>query len=163
MLGMNASGNQSLFMAQINDANGAAITVAASATPGVVLDPLFTEVVNNTGPTGKKGLTFAVGTGLVTCAESWAAGKYLVTAVAGNAVGGNAANYAVGVYVGSTLQGIEARKVEPAAAVQSAVGPAVAVVTLAVGDTVSARLRVGTNADVVTLRDFALVMQKIED
>jgi hypothetical protein len=94
-------------------------------------------------------------------------GKYEVLACAGDLIGTNSSVLdieivAVSGGAAAAQKGIGARKTELATASRMAVGPALAIVDLsAVGDTVEAQLRVGTNGHAGTFRDFALFLRKI--
>ena len=157
-------GSNILAVAKINDASGATVTVAATATPQAILDAaLFLQDTN----TSNGGLTFSGTTGKWTVATVAGIGKYEVMAVAGDVIGTNAAVMDVEIVAVSggaaaAQKGIGAHKVEPATATRVGMTPAYAVVDLsAVGDTVEAQLRVGSNGHAGVFRDFALVLRKI--
>lgn len=160
------AGKDNFFMAKINDGTGLTVTVAAAATPDVIVSQtLFTEDTNSTNG----GLTFDATTGKVTCAKPHGFGKYRVSAVAGDLIGTNSSVLDIELnhtpVGGSAAQfGIGARKTELASATRHGTFQAVGVCTLdAVGETVDVRLRVGTNGHAGTFRDFALVMEKIAE
>lgn len=160
----NTGGSPICFFAKINDATGSTVTVAFSATPQAILDAtLFTQDAN----TSNGGLTFSGTTGKITCATVAGIGVYEVSAKCGDLIGTNSSVLDVEIVArenGAALaqKGIGARKTELATAARNAVGPAFAVVTLsAVGDTIEAQLRVGTNGHAGVFRDFALYVRKI--
>jgi len=160
---LNTGGNHNIFQADVSDATGFAITVAASATPQAVFNALLTEKKNNTGG----GLTFAAGTGVVTVATPAGCGRYLAMASAGNTQGQNSAFHNVQFYakeagVAAAAKGTKAQKLEGAAAAQGNCGVAMAMVDLsAVGDTVELRVGVQTNGNAVTFRDLSIELIKI--
>jgi hypothetical protein len=160
----NTGGCPITFLAKINDGTGSTVTVAAAATPQAILDAtLFVQDTN----TSNGGLTFSGTTGKVTVATVAGLGKYEVLAVAGDVIGTNAAVMDVEIVavsggVAAAQKGIGARKTEPATATRVGMTPAIAIVDLsAVGDTVEAQLRVGTNGHAGVFRDFALFLRKI--
>lgn len=160
------AGESNFFLAKINDASGVAITVAAAATPDVILSStLFTEDTNNT----LGSLTFDNTTGKLSCAKASGFGKYRVSAIVGDMIGTNSGVLDVELYHtpvgGSAAQfGIGARKTELASATRMGGLQAIGVATLdAVGETIDVRLRVGTNGNGGTFRDFALVVEKIAE
>ena len=161
---INSGGSPVAFVGTINDGTGEVITVAAAATPQAVKSAtLFLEAGNTSGG----GLPFDGTTGKVTVAKAHAFGKYLVEVITGDIIGTNSAVLDVEVWAkqaGATLAqaGTGSRKSELATAARNSIGPAFAVVNLsAIGDTVEAQLRVGTNGHAGTFRDFALKMVKI--
>jgi hypothetical protein len=159
-LGLNTGGNHPLLLAQINDGSGATVTVAAAATPGIILHAsLYTAAVNTTSG----GIVFDGTAGTATVAKVNGAGKYIVEGIAGNAIGQNAGAFEIEIHKNGTIVGTAGRRVEPAAAVQAGVAPALAVIDLVVDDVVTAKIRVGTNGDAIVLRDFSLLMTKISD
>lgn len=160
------AGRDNFLLAKINDGTGETVTVAAAATPGVILSAtLFTEDTNNT----KGGLTFDGTTGKVSCATPAGFGKYKVSAICGDLIGTNSSVLDVELnhtpVGGSAAQfGIGGRKTELASASRMGGVQAIGVCTLdEVGETVDARLRVGTNGNAGTFRDFALVLEKIAE
>jgi len=164
MPAFNTGGQPVALIAKINDGTGATVTVAASATPQAILDAtLFLQDTN----TSNGGLTFSGTTGKVTVATPAGFGKYMVHAIAGDAIGTNAAVMDVEIVAVSggaaaAQKGVGARKTEAATAARIGIVPAFAVVDLsAVGDTVEAQLRVGTNGHACVFRDFVLMLVKI--
>ena len=160
----NTGGTPIVLVAKINDASGATVTVAAAATPQAILEAtLFLQDTN----TSNGGLTFSGTTGKVTVATVAGLGKYEVLAIAGDAIGTNAAVLdieivAVSGGAAAAQKGAAAHKVEPATATRVGLTPAYAIVDLSdVGDTVEAQLRVGTNGHACVFRDFSLVLRKI--
>lgn len=160
----NTGGNAVSLLAKINDGTGATVTVAAAATPQKILDAtLF--LVDDDNSNG--GLTFSGTTGLVTVAEKFACGRYAVFAKTGDVIGTNSSVLDVEIVAveGGAAEaqvGNGARKTELATAARNGMADAFAVVNLsAVGDTVGAQLRVGTNGHAGVFRDFALFLVKI--
>ena len=160
---LNTGGSHNAFRADVSDGAGFAITVAASTTPQAIFNALLTEKKNTTGG----GLTFAVGTGVVTVATPAGCGRYLAIASAGNTQGVNASFHTIQFYakeagVAAAAKGTKAMKLEPAAAAQASCGVAMAVVDLsAVGDTVELRVGVQTNGNAITFRDLSIDLIKI--
>jgi len=164
LAGFNTGGTHNVVVARINDGTGSTVTVAAAATPQAILDAtLFVQDTNTTNG----GLTFSGTTGKVTCATPAGFGKYLVMAAVGDVIGTNSAVLDVEIVAVSggaaaSQKGAAARKTELATAARNSMGPAVAIVDIsAVGDTVEAQLRVGTNGHAGTFRDFSLSLIKI--
>lgn len=164
LAGFNTGGTHNALIAKINDATGATVTVAASATPQAILDAaLFLQDTNTTNG----GLTFSGTTGKVSVATVAGFGKYLVQANAGDVIGTNSSVLDIEIVAVSggavaAQKGIGARKSELATASRMSMGTACAIVDLsAVGDTVEAQLRVGTNGHAGVFRDFALSLIKI--
>jgi hypothetical protein len=154
------------FEAGLNDraGSGLAITVAAAATPEVVLGSAFAERSNNSGG----GLVWDAAAGTLTVALKQAEGRYDLEAVAGDIIGTNAAVLDLGIFkdpAGSdpaAVVGNESRKTELASAARNGIAPAVARgVSLEVGDVVSLRLRVGTNGHAGTFRQLSLAARKV--
>jgi hypothetical protein len=164
LAGFNTGGTHNVVVARINDDTGAVVTVAAAATPQAILQAtLFVQDTNTTNG----GLTFSGATGKVTCATPAGFGKYMVMAAAGDLIGTNSSVLDIEIVsvsggAAAAQKGIGARKTELATASRMAIGCAVAIVDLsAVGDTVEAQLRVGTNGHAGTFRDFSLSLMKI--
>ena len=164
MPAFNTGGQPIAVIAKINDGTGSTVTVAAAATPQAILDAtLFVQDTN----TSNGGLTFSGTTGKVTVATPAGFGKYEVRAFVGDVIGTNSAVMDVEIVAVSggaaaAQKGIGARKTELATASRMSMGAAFAIVDLsAVGDTVEAQLRVGTNGHAGVFRDFALVLVKI--
>jgi hypothetical protein len=164
LAGFNTGGTHNVVVARINDGTGSTVTVAAAATPQAILDAtLFVQDTNTTNG----GLTFAGATGKVTCATPAGFGKYMVQAIAGDVIGTNSAVLDIEIVsvsggAAASQKGVGARKTELATAARNGMSPAVAIVDLsAVGDTVEAQLRVGTNGHAGVFRDFALSLIKI--
>jgi hypothetical protein len=161
---LNTGGTPLLLAAKINDGTGETITVAAAATPQPILSAtLFNADVDNTGGL----LTFDGTTGVVTVADAKAIGSYEVQAVVGDGQATNSAVVDVEIWasIGGAAKaqiGIGARKTELSSASRMSMGPAMAVWSpTAVGDTVEARVRVGTNGHALIIRDFLLVARRI--
>jgi hypothetical protein len=161
---INTGGTPIALVAQINDGTGETITVAAAATPQAILSAtLYTAAKNNTGGT----MTFAGSTGVVTVAQPAAIGDYEVLAIVGDGIGTNSAVIDVEIWasVGGAAKaqiGTGSRKTELSTASRMGMPAAYAVWSpTAVGDTVEARVRVGTNGHALTLRDFSLIVRKI--
>ena len=164
MPAFNTGGQPVVVLAKINDGTGATVTVAAAATPQAILDAtLFVQDTNNSNG----GITFSGTTGKFTVATPAGFGKYMVHALVGDVIGTNSAVMDVEVWAVSAgaaiaQKGIGSRKTELATAARNSIGPAFAVVDLsAVGDTVEAQLRVGTNGHAGVFRDFAVSLVKI--
>lgn len=164
LAGFNTGGTHNVLVAKINDATGSTVTVAAAATPQAILDAsLFLQDTNTTNG----GLTFSGTTGKVSVATPAGFGKYMVMAAVGDVIGTNSSVLDVEIVAVSggaaaAQKGIGARKTELATASRMSIGCAMAIVDLsAVGDTVEAQLRVGTNGHAGTFRDFALQLIKI--
>jgi hypothetical protein len=91
----------------------------------------------------------------------------MVQATIGDVIGTNSSVLDVEIVAVSggaaaAQKGIGARKTELATAARNSMGAAFAIVDIsAVGDTVEAQLRVGTNAHAGVFRDFALSLMKI--
>lgn len=160
----NSGGKPILLVAGINDGTGETITVAASATPQAVLSAtLFTADKNNTNG----ALTFDGTTGVITVATANGIGEYEVDAVVGDGVGTNSAVIDIEIWasIGGAAKaqiGRGSRKTELASASRMAIPAAKAVFApTAVGDTVEARVRVGTNGHALTIRDFTLSVRKV--
>jgi hypothetical protein len=161
---LNTGGTPLAMVCQINDATGETITVAAAATPQPILSAtLYTIARNNAGGT----LAFAGSTGVITVAQPAAIGDYEVLAIVGDGIATNSAVIDVEIWasVGGAAKaqvGTGSRKTELAAASRMGMPAAYAVWSpTAVGDTVEARVRVGTNGHALTLRDFSLIVRKI--
>lgn len=161
---LNTGGTPLAIVAQINDATGETITVTAAATPQAILSAtLYTAAKDNTGGM----LTFAGTTGVVTVAKPAGIGDYEVYAIVGDGIGTNSAVIDVEIWasVGGAAKaqiGTGSRKTELASATRMGMPAAYAVFSpSAVGDTVEARVRVGTNGHALTLRDFSLIVRKI--
>lgn len=161
---INSGGTPVALVAAINDGTGETITVAAAATPQAIKSAtLFSALANSSGG----GITWDGTTGIATVAKAHAFGKYLVRAITGDVIGTNSAVldveiWAVQAGAAKAQVGIGSRKTELASAARNSIGPAYAVVNLsAIGDSVEAQLRVGTNGHAGTFRDFALEMVKI--
>ena len=166
MPGFNTGGNAVVLAASINDGTGATVTVAAAATPQAILDAsLFVQRHN----TSNGGLTFSGTTGKITCATAAGFGKYKVMAIAGDLIGTNSSVLDIEIVAveggaAAAQKGTGARKTELASASRMSVSPAFAIVDIsAVGDTVEAQLRVGTNGHAGVFRDFYLYMEKISE
>jgi cysteine synthase len=160
MSGKNHEIEQFAFEAGLNDraGSGLAITVAAAATPGTILGTAFAERRNNS----EAGLVWVPAAGTLTVAKPQAAGIYDIEAASGDVISSNSAVLDLGIYKNGTLVGNEGRKTEPAAAARNGMGLAIAKgVTLAVGDVVTARLRVGTDGHVGTFRQLSLSARKV--
>lgn len=160
----NTGGTPLALVAQINDGTGETITVTAAATPQAILSAtLYTAAKNNTAG----GLTFDGTTGVVTVAKDFAIGDYEVVALVGDGIATNSAVVDIEIWaaVGGAAKaqiGVGSRKTELSTASRMGMPPAYAVFSpTAVGDTVEARVRVGTNGHALTIRDFALVIRKI--
>lgn len=160
---LNTGGTHNALNIEVSDGTGFAITVAAAATPQVIKDALFAQVKNTTGG----GITWSAANGVATVAAPHGCGRYLAIAAVGNSAGVNAKFHTVQIFakeagVTAAAKGTKARKVEPAAAVQSSCGTAIAVVDLsAVGDTVELRVGVETDGNAVTFRDLSFDLIKI--
>jgi hypothetical protein len=161
---LNTGGTPLALVAQINDATGETITVAAAATPQAILSStLYTAAKNNAGGT----LTFTGSTGVVAVAAPAALGDYEVLAIVGDGIGTNSAVVDIEIWasIGGAAKaqiGAGSRKTELATASRMAIPAAYAVWSpTAVGDTVEARVRVGTNGHALTIRDFSLIVRKI--
>lgn len=166
MSAYNSGGCPIFATARINDNTGATVTVAAATTPQAILDAtLFTETHNYSNG----GLTFSGATGKYTVANATAFGIYEVEALVGDVIGTNSSVLDIEIVAveggaAAAQKGIGARKTELATAARNSVAPAKAMVTLsAVGDTVEAQLRVGTNGHAGVFRDFRLSLKKIAD
>jgi hypothetical protein len=153
-----------MLVAAINDGTGETITVAAAATPQAVLSAtLYTAVNDNTGGV----ITFDGTTGVATLAKDVGIGSYEVEAIVGDGIGTNSAGIDVEIWasIGGAAKaqiGRGARKTELASASRMSMGPAYAVWSpTAVGDTVEAQVRVGTNGHALTIRDFSLRIKRI--
>lgn len=164
LAGFNTGGKPLALVAQINDGTGETITVAAAATPQAVLSAtLYTAAKDNTNGV----LTFTGSTGVVAVAAPAALGDYEVLAIVGDGIATNSAVVDIEIWasVGGAAKaqiGAGSRKTELATASRMAIPAAYAVwAPTAVGDTVEARVRVGTNGHALTLRDFSLVIRKI--
>ena len=164
LAGFNTGGKPLALVAQINDGTGETITVAAAATPQAVLSAsLYTAVKDNTAGL----LTFDGTTGVVTVAKDMGVGEYEVAAIVGDGIATNSAVVDVEIWasIGGAAKaqiGSGSRKTELSSASRMSMAPAFAVwAPTAVGDTVEARVRVGTNGHALTLRDFSLVIRKI--
>lgn len=160
----NTGGNHVALFAAINDGTGEAITVAAAATPQAIKSAtLFNEVIN----TSNGGITWDGTTGVATLEDASCAGVYEVQALTGDAIGTNSIVADIEVWASeggaaAAQVGIGSRRTGLATEAREAQAPAVAFVELSdVGDTVEARLRVGTNGHAMTFRDFALKLVKI--
>jgi hypothetical protein len=160
----NTGGKPLALVAQINDGTGETITVAAAATPQAVLSAtLYAAAKDNTNGC----LTFDGTTGVATIALPAGIGDYEVFALVGDGIGTNSAVIDVEIWasVGGAAKaqiGVGSRKTELASASRMSQAPAYAVFSpTAVGDTVEARVRVGTNGHALTLRDFSLIVRKI--
>jgi hypothetical protein len=157
----NTGGTHNTVLVDVDNATGFTITVAASATPQVVTDALFTEKKNNTNG----GITFAAG--VATVATPAGIGRYAVCASLGDALGVLSTFHFVQVYakeagVAAAVKGSKALRTEGAAAVRGSTGVAIAIVDLsAVGDTVEMRLGVQTNGNAILIRSAALELVKI--
>lgn len=156
--GENSAGKQVAISAKLRNDTGIDTTVALAATPQALFGPTFVVDQNFSGGL----LAFDVATGRVSLVGVQGAGRYLVEASLSDVVGPNTAT--VGAFV--TKNGAQVsnslRKVEPAAAVRSGLGVAKAVIELlAVGDFVDIRLSVGTNGQVVGVKDAYLTVVKI--
>jgi len=161
---LNTGGTPLALVAQINDGTGETITVAAAATPQAILSAtLYTAAKNNAGG----ALSFVGSTGVVTVAQPAAIGDYEVFAIVGDGIGTNSAVVDVEIWasVGGAAKaqiGVGSRKTELATASRMGMPAAYAVFSpTAVGDTVEARVRVGTNGHALTIRDFSLIVRKI--
>lgn len=161
---LNTGGTPLALVAQINDGTGETITVTAAATPQAILSStLYTATKDNTGGV----LTFAGSTGVVTVAKPAGIGDYEVFAIVGDGIGTNSAVLDIEIWasVGGAAKaqiGTGSRKTELAAASRMSMAAAYAVFSpTAVGDTVEARVRVGTNGHQLFLRDFSLIVRKI--
>lgn len=161
---LNTGGTPLALVAQINDGTGETITVTAAATPQAILSAtLYTAAKDNTGG----ALAFVGTTGVVTVAKPAGIGDYEVFAVVGDGIGTNSAVIDVEIWasVGGAAKaqiGTGSRKTELASATRMGMPAAYAVFSpSAVGDTVEARVRVGTNGHALTLRDFSLIVRKI--
>ena len=160
---LNTGGSHNAVHIDVSDGTGFAITVAAAATPQAIFNALLTEKKNTTGG----GLSYGVGTGVVTVATPAGCGRYLVIANVGDSIGVNSAFHNVQVYakeggVAAAAKGAKAHKTEGAAAARGSVGCAHAIVDLsAVGDTCEVRLGVQTNGNAVTIRSASFCMIKI--
>lgn len=164
LAGFNTGGKPLALAAQINDGTGETITVAAAATPQAILSAtLYTAAKNNTNGV----LTFDGTTGVVAVALPQGIGDYEVLAVVGDGIGTNSAVIDVEIWasIGGAAKaqiGAGSRKTELSSASRMSMAPAYAVWSpTAVGDTVEARVRVGTNGHALILRDFSFVVRKI--
>lgn len=160
----NTGGTPLALVAQINDATGETITVTAAATPQAILSAsLYTAAKDNSGGC----LSFAGTTGVVTVAKPAGIGDYEVIAIVGDGIATNSAVVDVEIWasVGGAAKaqiGTGSRKTELSTASRMGMPAAYAVFSpTAVGDTVEARVRVGTNGHALTLRDFSLIVRKI--
>ena len=139
------------------------LMLTTAGTPVAVANALLTEKKNTTGG----GLTFAVGTGVITVATPAGCGRYLALANAANTQGQNAAFHSIQFFakeagVAAAAKGVKTRKLEPAAAAQASAGIATAIVDLsAVGDTVELRVDAQTNGNAITFRDLSFDLVKI--
>lgn len=159
----NSGGKPCLLVAKINDGTGETITVAAAATPQAILSAtLFTASLDNTGGI----LDFDGTTGVVTV-DDMGVGTYKVTAIVGDGIATNSAVIDIEIWasIGGAAKaqiGQGARKTELASAARNGIAPAFAVFSpTAVGDTVEARVRVGTDGHALTIRDFTLIVEKV--
>ena len=164
LAGLNTGGTPLMLVAGINDGTGETITVAAAATPQAVLSAtLYTAVLDNTGGV----ITFDGTTGVATLAKDVGIGSYEVEAIVGDGIATNSAVIDVEIWasIGGASKaqiGRGSRKTELATASRMSMGPAYAVWSpTAVGDTVEARVRVGTNGHALTLRDFTLKIKRV--
>lgn len=158
-----SGGKPVLLVAGINDATGETITVAAAATPQAIKSAtLFTATLDNTGGI----LDFDGTTGVVTV-DDLGVGSYEVQAIVGDGIATNSAVIDIEIWasVGGAAKaqiGRGARKTELATAARNGIAPAFAIFSpTAVGDTVEARVRVGTNGHELVIRDFTLVVKKV--
>jgi hypothetical protein len=161
---LNTGGKPLMLVAGINDGTGATITVAAAATPDPILHAsLYTAELDNTGGV----ITFDGTTGVATLANDVGIGEYDVEAIVGDGIGTNSAVLDVEIWAsiggGAKAQiGRGSRKTELASASRMSMAPAHATWSpTAVGDTVEARVRVGTNGHALTIRDFTLRIKRV--
>jgi hypothetical protein len=161
LAGFNTGGTHNTVLIDVDNATGFTITVAASATPQVVTDALFTEKKNSTNG----GITYAAG--VATVATPAGFGRYLVSATASDALGILSTFHFVQVYakeagVNAAAKGSKSLRTEGGTAVRGSTGCAVAIVDLsAIGDTVEMRLGVQTNGNAILIRSASLQMIKI--
>jgi hypothetical protein len=161
---LNTGGTPLMLVAGINDGTGETITVAAAATPQAILSAtLYTATYNATGGL----LTFTGSTGVVAVANSNALGAYEVLGIVGDGIATNSAVVDIELWasIGGAAKaqiGQGSRKTELASASRMAIPAAYAVwAPTAVGDTVEARVRVGTNGHALVIRDFSLIVRRI--
>jgi hypothetical protein len=150
-----------MVVAQVDDASGFAIAPAAAATPEVIAHAtLFPAVITDSSGC----LTWDGTTGTLTLAKLAGRGVYEVSLIAGDTVGPNSGSHDIEIHLNNVNAGIVAREQEAAAAARSAVGVAMAYVSLdGVGDTVRPFLRVSTNADSVTIRQLIFKAVKVAE
>lgn len=160
----NSGGKPLLLVAGINDGTGATVTVAAAATPQAILHAsLYTAVKDNTNG----AITFDGTTGVATVALPVGIGQYEVQAIVGDGIATNSAVIDIEIWasIGGAAKaqiGRGSRKTELATAARNGITPAHAIFApTAVGDTVEARVRVGTDGHALTLRDFTLSIVKV--
>lgn len=146
------------FAAQIRDNTGITTTVATAGTPVVIAGALFVQVKN----TLPGALVWVPATGLLTVANGMAAGLYDIEFIPsdtqGTATGAKILRIARnGVGIGGI-----SRDLEPATAVRSSMGSAVALgVQLDVGTVISVTADVLTNGHVVITRDGTLRLRRV--
>lgn len=156
--GKNFGAFVAMFVAQVRDNTGITTTVTTAGTPLPVKGALFTEARNEL----PAAMSWSPGNGELTITGKAAAGVYDIEVIAGDAIGSNggakilrAAKNGVGV-------GTFSRETEPATAVRTSMGAAIATgVSLAVGDKVSVLADVATNGHVVITRDLTLKLTRV--
>jgi hypothetical protein len=157
MSGKNPTSDLYVFSAAVDDGTGIAITVATAGTPLPLKGALFVQGANNSDG----GLVWSATDGTLTVAKAQAAGTYEIEAVPGNTIGPNTGVKIVHLSKNGARVGNISRAVEPAAAVQSGMASAKALVSLALGDVVEVDVDVGTNGHAVTFRQLVLTAKKL--
>ena len=140
------------FQAAVDDATGITTTVATAGTPVALVGALFTQRQNNIpSAAGSPGFLFVPATGKLTVVGPLMAGKYRIGFTPSRVTGTK----------GGVVQGFKSTDTSAATAVDSSMGPALAVIDLVAGDEITVVCDAGTSAHTVITKTGVLECERI--
>ncbi len=150
------------FQAAVDDATGITTTVTTAGTPLPLLGALFTQRQNNIpSAAGSPGFLFVPATGKLTVVGALMAGKYRIGFTPSRVNGTNAGVKILQIAKGGVVQGFKSTDTSAATAVDSSMGPALAVLDLVAGDEITVVCDVGTNGHTVIIKTGVLECERI--
>ena len=150
------------FQAAVDDATGITTTVATAGTPVALVGALFTQRQNNiASSSGSPGFLFVPATGKLTLVGPLMAGKYRIGFTPSRVTGTNAGVKIFQIAKGGVVQGFKSTDTSAATAVDSSMGPALAVLDLVAGDEITVVCDAGTSAHTVITKTGVLECERI--
>lgn len=150
------------FQAAVDDATGITTTVATAGTPVALVGALFTQRQNNIpSAAGSPGFLFVPATGKLTVVGPLMAGRYRVGFTPSRVTGTNAGVKIFQIAKGGVVQGFKSTDTSAATAVDSSMGPALAVLDLVAGDEITVVCDAGTSTHTVITKTGVLECERI--